>query len=422
MSQPDQKTRVHWPFLSFLGMAFSILGLGVFFVGWSFAPDFNSSVPMAIIYWGALFCAFCSMVFSFSVRGLNWGAYPITLMHLTSSFLLGFFTLALPLLLLKKVFGGLYWLLPISKIHAGQTIQWGSWLVLALCLLMMLWGMLGAYRTPSFKKVTVKLKKIKPDFSGLNIAQISDLHIAATLPKEFVERVVQKVMQANADIIVITGDLVDGPAEILKGKAEPLRKLKAPLGVYFVTGNHEYYSGAAPWLVLLKDLGLHILMNEHVILEKENQKIALGGVSDLKAGQFDRENPCSPEKAFAGIPEDLPRILLAHQPNTLALAQKAKVDLQISGHTHGGQYWPWNYFAKRSNVLLSGLKKFGDCWLYVSQGTGFWGPPLRIGAKSEVTQIKLLGVPSSGERGASGEDTHPHDQREDSENPFLTQA
>ena len=171
----------------------------------------------------------------------------------------------------------------------------------------------------------------------------------------------------------------------------PLAGLNSRHGTFFVTGNHEYYSGAQAWVAELRRLGLRVLMNEHVLLEHGDGSLVLAGVADFSAHHFDEAHRSDPQAAMAGAPDEVPvRVLLAHQPRSAAAAAQAGFHLQLSGHTHGGQFLPWNWFVRLQQPFTAGLNRWQDLWVYTSRGTGYWGPPKRLGAPSEITHLRLV--------------------------------
>jgi predicted MPP superfamily phosphohydrolase len=199
------------------------------------------------------------------------------------------------------------------------------------------------------------------------------------------------VNDLNADMIAVTGDLVDGSVRQLADHTQPMSRLSARHGTYFVTGNHEYYSGVEAWVSELRRLGLVVLMNEHVVLEHEGAEIVVAGVTDYSAHHFDLKQRSDPAAALAGAPAAAGvRLLLAHQPRSAAAAETAGYDLQLSGHTHGGQFFPWNFFVRFQQPFTAGLHRLGALWVYTSRGTGYWGPPKRLGAPSEITHLRLV--------------------------------
>jgi predicted MPP superfamily phosphohydrolase len=212
------------------------------------------------------------------------------------------------------------------------------------------------------------------------IVQLTDVHVGSLIGRDFVAEVVRRVNALAPDLVVITGDLVDGPLAELRAAVEPLRDLRARDGVYAITGNHEYYWQPEPWLRELGALGLRVLRNEHVTV---GRVLELAGTDDPVGGE-------DLARAVAGRDPALPLVLLAHRPRTVAKALNAGVDLQLSGHTHGGQLLPWGWLARIWDPKVAGLARFGPTWLYVSQGTGYWGPPLRVGTHCEIAVLTLV--------------------------------
>ena len=185
--------------------------------------------------------------------------------------------------------------------------------------------------------------------------------------------------------------LVDGSVAELSQHTACLSRLSARHGAFFVTGNHEYYSGVRSWVAEIRRLGLRVLMNEHVVLQHKGAGVVVAGVTDFNAGSFDPSQHSDPAAAIAGAPADAGvNVLLAHQPRSAFAARKAGYDLQLSGHTHGGQFLPWNFFVRFQQPFTAGLHRLGKLWIYVSRGTGYWGPPKRLGAPSEITRLTLV--------------------------------
>ena len=212
-----------------------------------------------------------------------------------------------------------------------------------------------------------------------------------TIKQHYLQAIVRKVNALEADMVAITGDLVDGKVHELADHVAPLAQLRSRHGSFFVTGNHEYYSGAHAWMAELRRLGVRVLMNEHVVLQQNQAAVVLAGVADFHADRFDPSHRSDPHAAIAGAPLDAGvRLLLAHQPRSAFEAAKAGFDVQLSGHTHGGQFWPWNLFVPLQQPFTAGLRKLQDLWVYTSRGTGYWGPPKRFGAPSEITLLRLV--------------------------------
>jgi len=185
--------------------------------------------------------------------------------------------------------------------------------------------------------------------------------------------------------------LVDGSVESLHADVAPLKNLNSNYGTYFVTGNHEYYSGVLDWVEYLKSLGIHVLINEHQLIQHNHSKVVIAGICDYSAGQFIRQHAPNPELALAGTGTlDALKIMLAHQPRSAAEIAKTGAHVQLSGHTHGGQFWPWNFFVKLQQPYNVGLHKLNNLWIYINRGTGYWGPPKRLGKRSEITLIRFI--------------------------------
>jgi len=234
-------------------------------------------------------------------------------------------------------------------------------------------------RCPRIRRVTIPIDNLPPELDGYRIVQWSDVHVSGTIQRRFVQSLVERTNELDADAVAITGDFVDGPLAQLRPHIEPLRDLRARDGIYAVTGNHEFYWDVEAWLSHIRSLGVRVLRNEHVTL---GGILELAGVEDASFGE-------DVPQAVAGRDPALPLVLLAHHPRTIARATKAGVDLQLSGHTHGGQLLPWGWLARLWDPQLSGLGRFGTTWLYVSDGTGFWGPPMRVGTRCEIAAITL---------------------------------
>ena len=264
----------------------------------------------------------------------------------------------------------------------------------AVPLLALLASVLGAFnarRTAQVVEVDVPIVGLPAALHGFTIAQISDIHVGPTIKAPYLQGIVDAVNRLQADMVAITGDLVDGSVKELAGHVAPLAGLSSRHGSFFVTGNHEYYSGAASWIAELRRLGLTVLVNQHVVLEQEGERMVLAGVADFTAHHFDPSHQSDPHAALLGAPGDAAvRILLAHQPRSAATAEQAGFDLQLSGHTHGGQFFPWGYFVRFQQPFTAGLYRMGRLWVYVSRGTGYWGPPKRLGAPSEITRLRLI--------------------------------
>ncbi|MET3913761.1 putative MPP superfamily phosphohydrolase [Variovorax sp. OAS795] len=301
----------------------------------------------------------------------------------------------------------------LASALGGLQVRWDMWLpwtalaVLAMATGSSLIGFINARRTAGVKRVDVPIRGLPPALEGFTIAQLSDIHVGPTIRSAYIQRIVDAVNRLGADAIAITGDLVDGTVAELREHIAPLAGLRARHGTFVVTGNHEYYAGAHAWIDELRRLGLKVLLNEHVVLQTRNvrgaqndeelfeSQLVLAGVTDYTAGHFDAAHESDPHLALFDAPPLVhTRVLLAHQPRSAPLAAQAGYQLQLSGHTHGGQFFPWNLFVPMQQPFTAGLHRLHDMWIYVSRGTGYWGPPKRFGAPSEITLLTL--VPARG--------------------------
>ncbi len=269
--------------------------------------------------------------------------------------------------------------------------EYSALAVPVLAALATLAGFVNARRRARVRRVDVPIADLPAPLHGFSIAQISDIHVGATIKREYLDGIVDAVNDLEADMIAVTGDLVDGSVGQLARHTAPLARLCARHGAFFVTGNHEYYSGASAWVGEVRRLGLSVLMNEHVVLEHEGAAIVVAGVTDYSAHHFDPAHRSDPAAAIAGAPSDAGvRVLLAHQPRSAFAAAPAGFDLQLSGHTHGGQFFPWIFLVRLQQPFTAGLHRLGKLWVYISRGTGYWGPPKRLGAPSEITYLRLV--------------------------------
>jgi uncharacterized protein len=306
----------------------------------------------------------------------------LTTMGLFSSMLV-FTVLRDIVLLVARAFVAAGDMAVVGRITALATI--------AMAVLATLIGLFNARRRAAVVDVDVPVANLPPELHGFSIVQISDVHVGPTIKQKYVDAIVEAVNGLDADVVAVTGDVVDGSVRQLAAHVAPLSRLRSRHGTYFVTGNHEYYSGAQAWTSEFQRLGMHVLMNEHVVLTHCDRQIIVAGVTDYSAHHFDPRHRSDPSIALQGAPASAAvRILLAHQPRSAAAAAAAGFDLQLSGHTHGGQFWPWNHFVRFQQPFTSGLNRLQDLWVYVSRGTGYWGPPKRFGAPSEITRIRLV--------------------------------
>ncbi|MEO7851100.1 MAG: metallophosphoesterase [Rubrivivax sp.] len=319
-------------------------------------------------------------------------------MSWVGTLLMGLFSSLLVLTVLRDLL-----LLLLGAVAAASAAMgtatgiWTGWqqptavAVLLLAGLFTLWGLVNARRTATVVRVDVPIERLPAALHGFTIAQISDIHVGPTIKRGYVQAIVDRVNALNADVVALTGDLVDGPVHALAPHVAPLATLASRHGTFFVTGNHEYYSGADAWVVELRRLGLSVLINEHVLLQHDGESLALAGVSDFSAHHFNEAERSDPQAAIDGVPvSTFLRVLLAHQPRSAAAAAQAGFHLQLSGHTHGGQFLPWNFLVRLQQPFTAGLNRLQAMWVYTSRGTGYWGPPMRLGAPSEITHLRLV--------------------------------
>jgi len=369
------------PFLLFLSLPA--------YVGWRLLSGFGIG-PVGIAAGMVLLIGCCLFIpFSMRTRTLQNRilADRLAWVGLTA---MGFFSSLLVLTLLRDlVLVGARLFLPIGQAQLWITPTAQATLYLAL--FVTLAGLIIARRRPAIVEIEIPVVDLPRALHGFSIAQISDVHVGPTIKRGFVEGVVGRVNELQADMIAVTGDLVDGSVAQLSAHTAPLAELTARHGAYFVTGNHEYYAGERAWTEEIRRLGLRVLKNEHVVLKHDGASLVIAGVTDISAHHFDPAQRSDPAAALRGAPIDAgARILLAHQPSSALAAANAGFDVQISGHTHGGQFWPWNLFIGFFQPFSGGLHRLKNLWIYVSRGTGYWGPPNRFGVPSEITRIRLV--------------------------------
>ncbi len=252
-------------------------------------------------------------------------------------------------------------------------------------------ALFGGLRAPRLARVEIALARWPPALDRFRIAQISDIHIGPLRDRRFARHLTERVNALAPVLICVTGDLVDGSARLLADEVAPFAGLRARHGVYFVTGNHDHSSGSDAWVGVIEKLGLVPLRNRHVTLQCDGATFVLAGVDDHRGGFGDGQREDLP-KALAGIDPTLPVVLMAHDPATFKRASQSGVDLQLSGHTHGGQIWPFRWLVRLAVPFVAGRYTRDGAELYVSRGTGFWGPPMRLFAPAEITELTLRAV------------------------------
>ncbi|SDV48582.1 metallophosphoesterase [Chitinasiproducens palmae] len=360
-----------------------------FYVGIRLIPALFDSGPVRTLAW--LYLLISLVTIPLGARGRSFARTPARLgVVITGLVAMGCFSTLLLLTFARDLFlllaagwdflTGADWL---SRVETSSATA-----VLLLTAALSMWALYCARRAPPIRRVRIPIEGLPPGFEGFSIAQISDLHVGPTIRRPYVERVVKAVNALGADVVAFTGDAIDGSVAQLASDTAPLSKLHAREGVFFVTGNHEYYSGAAPWIARFRELGMRVLLNEHVVLSRGTDELILAGITDYSAGHFNPVDASDPVKALSGGP-DTTAILLAHQPLSAPAAARAGFSLQISGHTHGGQLFPWNFVVKVQQPFVAGLDRVDGMLVYISRGTGYWGPPMRLFAPSEITLLIL---------------------------------
>jgi uncharacterized protein len=364
----------------------SLLALLHAYIGWRILPALP--VPLAAQAAGALWLAASVVLIPASMmsRGMR---QPLGDRVAWTGFLaLGLFSSLFVATLLRDV---MLAVAALSGAWSEPLVRWSGIAVPVLATFAALVGFFNARRVARVVDVEVPIAGLPDALHGFTIAQISDIHVGPTIKHGYLNRIVDAVNALQPDAIAITGDLVDGAVRHLAPHTAPLARLRARHGAFFVTGNHEYYSDAHGWIAEVRRLGLRVLMNEHVVLDHDGGILLLAGVTDYTAHHFDPSHRSDPHKALRGAPSEVgAKVLLAHQPRTAPAAMKAGFDLQLSGHTHGGQFFPWNFFVPMQQPWVAGLKRLENMWVYVSRGTGYWGPPKRFGAPSEITRVRLV--------------------------------
>ena len=377
------------------------------YIGWRMIIPAAFSMPINIVLWAVLLTALIMPFLPYFLRHMGMSGNWISVIAWFGYFSFGFFTLLFAIVLFKDIIflsgWGIHKLVNIAGFGTGtnpghlidparrqlltNSINLG---ILGLTGSMIGYGIYQAKRKPDIVEVDVPIANLPSSLNGFRIIQLTDIHVSHTIRRGFVQTVVDMVNDQKPDLIALTGDLVDGSVNQLREDVAPLADLRAKHGSYFVTGNHDYYSGIQQWLDETRRLGFKVLLNEHELIETSEGKLLIGGVTDPGGGQFDRAHVSDPHKAVNGAPDCHFKILLAHQPRSIYKAAEAGFDYVITGHTHGGQYFPYHFLVAMTQPYLSGLHKYKNTRIYVSKGTGYWGPQIRIGAPSEITVHKLV--------------------------------
>ncbi len=398
----------------FFIISFSILLVSYGYIGWRLISSSKIKAPWNLIFWGIIIiCLFLPFIYMYLVMGGFSGSW-INLMAWIAYISLGFFFFLFVLLItrdlvvicikcLKKTHSILNDLIKSRKKHPDSINQERRLFLtnsiniasISFSGILIGYGFYEANHSPFVSPVTIPIDDLPDDLEGFRIVQISDTHIGPTIKKPEVIKIVEIANRLNADLIAFTGDLADGYVLNLHEDVLPLRDLSSRYGTFFITGNHEYYSDTESWLKEVERLGFYVLLNENKVINHGNSRILLAGVTDYRAGNFIPAHASNPKKAMSNAMSTDIKILLAHQPKSIFDSAGLGFDLQLSGHTHGGQIFPWNYLVKLTQPFVKGLHKFGDSWIYVNRGAGYWGPPIRIGAPPEITLLTLTNSANS---------------------------
>lgn len=363
-----------------------LIGLHLY-IGWRLLPALPVSKLGEIFGWILLSFSALVMPLSMFARFLNLKPSHADRIGWVGSLVMGLFSSTLVLTILRDIVLLALLLLGVETPSlAGITAT----VVVITALTVTAIGFINARRVAQVVRIDIPLAGLSASLAGFTIVQISDIHVGPTIKGNYVAAIVERVNDLGADLIAITGDVVDGSVSQLSSHTAHLAGLKARHGAFIVTGNHEYYSGALEWMAEFNSLGIRGLMNEHVTIEHDGSHLIIAGVTDYSAHVFDISQRSDPVAALNGSPQGIHKILLAHQPRSAPAAALAGFDLQLSGHTHGGQFWPWNLFVSLQQPFTAGLHRLDKLWVYTSRGTGYWGPPKRFGAPSEITLLRLV--------------------------------
>ncbi|VVE50274.1 serine/threonine protein phosphatase [Pandoraea anhela] len=380
--KPSKRTlpaRPRWLMLAIIALLHA-------YIGWRLLTPLPVALGWKVL--GGLWLAASTVLIPLGLMSRAIQREPLaTLLTWTGMTAIGIFSSLFVLTLLRDVVLGVA--MAFSALDA-QLVARSAVIVLILTAASTVLGFYNARRLARVVEVDIPIADLPPELEGFTIVQLSDIHVSSTIRRRYIEAIVEASNALKPDLVAITGDLVDGGVPALRDHIAPLGQLTSRHGTYVCTGNHEYYSGAPAWVAELRRIGLTVLENEHVVLEHEGASLTVAGVTDFTAHHFDEAKRSDPMAAVAGAPQGVPRVLLAHQPRSAPAAQAAGFDLQLSGHTHGGQFWPWMYFVPLQQPFVHGLHRLGRLAIYVSRGTGYWGPPKRFGAPSEITRIRLV--------------------------------
>lgn len=341
--------------------------------------------------WLAGFVLFVLQACAFSTLDLDYKKHGVPVLSFAAFAAMGFFLTMLPYVFIADIVKIAAGFLPAAP--APETVArvyfWG---VSGIGLASVALGMwMAIFQRVEVTRVDVPVANLPAAFDGYRIVQVSDLHIGPILRRGFAEKITAMVNAENADMIAATGDFTDGSVRLLEDELAPLRSLSARDGVFYVPGNHETYRDYREWMRWFDGIGWKVLLNRHEIVTREGREMAVAGVLDYGSVKAELPAPYAsdPFAAARGMADDIPAIMLAHQPADYARVARAGFDLMLSGHTHGGQFLPWNFFIGFAHTYARGLGKFEDMHIYVTRGAGFWGPALRSPLPGEIVVLTL---------------------------------
>lgn len=372
----------------FLGIAIGILALGHFYVWRRLVADPSLPAPWDLIGTGATLALFFGTPASFAIPRL----VPRPVAALLMWPLWTWMGVAFLLIVLLGAIDLVRLFVDVDARTAALAAGGATAALTAT-------SVASALAPVRVREVRVPLDRLPPSLDGTTIVQLSDVHVDLLVGRRWLARIVRRVAEIDPAAVVITGDLVDGTVEQLRDDVAPLAELRPRWGTFFVTGNHEYYGRVTPiaaaeeWIAELERIGVRVLRNERVAIGEGDATIDIAGVYDASAASYGRAHRPDVARALEGRDPRRPVILLAHQPLAIRAAARHGVDLQLSGHTHDGQIWPFKYLVHLQQPYVEGLRRHEGTWLFVSRGTGFWGPPMRLFAPAEITKIVLEAKP-----------------------------
>ena len=306
-----------------------------------------------------------------------------------SHFAMGYISFLITFVILRDVFSFVMeYTSPTFNTESLYNKEALGFMLLAPIIFILL-GTLVVRIGPQVKRVELSFKNLPAELENLKLLHITDLHISPGLPKHFVETLAKKANELNPDIVAYTGDILDSLAIRHLKEFESLKKIKSRLGSYYVPGNHEYYWDFDQGMAAFRTLNFNILINQTADIKIDNKMVLqISGIPDPAARMVRKEEPDF-EKVAQNLKPDAFKILLAHQPSLADQACEKEFDLQLSGHTHGGQFFPWSLMIGLFQKYPKGIYRIKNLQLYVNQGTGYWGPSLRLGTYCELTLITL---------------------------------